>query len=78
MAADILAKHRFLVPPHKVEVAADPYIIALARVINNDLTDDVAVIVTEEKNRPDKIPYVANVYEIRSIDVLAFLEEIGL
>lgn len=76
-AGEVVARHRRLVHPHKEDVA-DPYIIALARTINSDLSDDTAAIVTEESDRPNKIPHVARSYGIRVVDVLGFLREIGL
>lgn len=78
MAGRIAAEHRLLVNRNKEDTSADPYVIALARAINDDLSDDVAVIVTEEKNKPNKIPYVASSYGVRSIDILGLLKEIGL
>lgn len=77
LASEILSLHPRLVHPYK-EYAADQYIIALARTINDDLSDDAAVIVTEERDKPNKIPHVARIYGIRAIGIYIFLKEIGL
>ena len=76
LAAEIMGEHGHLVHPYS-DTAADPYIIALARTINGDLSDSTAVIVTEEKDRVNKIPHVARTYGIRTVDMARFLREIG-
>ena len=48
-----------------------------ARTISGDLSGDVAVIVTEEKDRANKIPRVAMGYGVRAVNVAGFLREIG-
>jgi hypothetical protein len=56
---------------------ADPFIIALARSLAGNLTGDEVIILTQEKNRPNKIPNVAGYYNIRSMDLIDFFNNEG-
>lgn len=76
-AGEVLSRHERLVSPDKETVAADHYIIALARIIIGGLSKGMAVIVTEEGDRASKIPRVARHCGIRSVNVAGFLDEIG-
>jgi hypothetical protein len=50
---------------------ADPWIIALA------ICED-AIIVSDEKNSPDRIPYIANHFGINTLNLMDFFKDIGL
>ncbi len=50
---------------------ADPWVIALA------ICED-ATIVSDEKNSPDRIPYIANHFGINSLNLMDFFKDIGL
>jgi len=50
---------------------ADPWIIALAICEN-------AIIVSDEKNFPNRIPYIANHFGINTLNLMDFLKDIGL
>jgi hypothetical protein len=50
---------------------ADPWIIALA-------ICEEAIIVSDEKNSPDKIPYIANHFGINTLNLMDFFKDIGL
>lgn len=49
----------------------DPWIIALA------ICED-AIIITDEKNTPNRIPYIANHFSLKSINLMDFFREIKL
>ncbi len=70
--AEIMRNFPSLVDPNKMRPVADPFVIALARNLVNNLTGDEPVIITQERNRPNKIPHVADSYNIQSIDLLEF------
>ena len=69
--AEIMRDFPNLVDPNKMGPVADPFIIALARQLGGRQLD-VPIIITQEKNRPNKIPHVANSYNITSMDLLDF------
>jgi hypothetical protein len=50
---------------------ADPWIIALA------ICED-AIIVSDERNSPDRIPFIASHFEIRTLNLMDFFKDIGL
>jgi hypothetical protein len=50
---------------------ADPWIIALA-------ICEEAIIVSDERNSPDRIPYIANHFGINTLNLMDFLKDIGL
>jgi hypothetical protein len=50
---------------------ADPWIIALA------ICED-AIIVSDEKNSPDRIPCIANHFGINTLNLMDFFKDIGL
>jgi hypothetical protein len=50
---------------------ADPWIIALAICEN-------AIIVSDERNSPDRIPYIASLFGITTLNLLDFFRDIGL
>jgi len=53
---------------------ADPWIIALAICEKTENT----YIVSDEKEAPDHIPYIANQFEIRTLNLMDFFKDIGL
>jgi len=50
---------------------ADPWVIALA-------ICEKAIIVSDEANKPDRIPYIANHFRIKTLNLMDFFREIGL
>jgi len=50
---------------------ADPWVIALA-------ICEEAIIVSDERNSPDKIPYIANHFGINTLNLMGFFKDIGL
>jgi predicted nucleic acid-binding protein len=54
------------------EPDADPFIIALAQ------SEGAAIVTQEKKDNPNKIPTVADHYNIKSIDIFEFFAERGL
>ena len=50
---------------------ADPWIIALS------ICED-AIIVSDEKNAPNKIPFIASAFGIKCLKLLDFFKEIGI
>lgn len=50
---------------------ADPWIIALS------ICED-AIIITDENNTPNHIPYIANFFQIRCLNLLDFFREISI
>lgn len=50
---------------------ADPWIIALA-------ICEEAIIISDEVYKPDRIPYIANHFGIRTLNLMDFLREVGL
>jgi len=50
---------------------ADPWIIALA-------ICEEAIIVSDERNSPDKIPFIASHFRIRTLNLMDFFKDIGL
>ena len=73
--SEIMTSFPQLVDPDKPGPAADPFLIALARSSTSDAVDCSSVIVTQESNKPFKIPSVANNYGIRSINLLELFGE---
>ena len=73
--SEIMGAFPQLVNPNKMGPVADPFIIALARHSNSNLTGDRSVILTQERNREFKIPFVANHYSIRSLNLLELFDE---
>ena len=55
---------------------ADPYIIALALLLANSLSGK-SIILTQEKNKPNKIPAVVKEYGIECTTVLELFEREG-
>lgn len=51
---------------------ADPCLIALT------ICEEGVIITKENKNKPNRIPVIARHFNIRSINLLEFLEEIGI
>ncbi len=66
----------------KVKYHADPHIISLAIAYSNNinifLEKPTVKIITEEKNAPGKIPWIAAKYGIPSLKLLDYLVEIGV
>lgn len=54
---------------------ADPYIIAQA--LNTDTLGGKPIIITQESDKPNKIPDIAKKYNIESIKNLEFFEKEG-
>jgi len=50
---------------------ADPWIIALA-------ICEEAIIISDETNSPDRIPYIANHFGIKTLNLMDFFKDIGL
>jgi len=50
---------------------ADPWVIALA-------ICEKAIIVSDERNSQDKIPYIANHFGIKTLNLMDFFKDIGL
>ena len=50
---------------------ADPWVIALA-------ICEEAIIVSDERNSPDRVPYVANYFGISTLNLMDFFRKIGL
>ena len=50
---------------------ADPWIIALA-------ICEEAIIISDERNSPDRIPYIANHFGIKTLNLMDFFKDIGL
>jgi len=50
---------------------ADPWVIALA-------ICEEAIIISDEKNTPSRIPYIANHFEITTLNLMDFFKDIGL
>lgn len=50
---------------------ADPWIIALG-------ICEEATVITEESNKPNKIPFVADLLKVKSLNLLNFFREIGI
>ncbi|GBD03457.1 hypothetical protein HRbin19_00743 [bacterium HR19] len=50
---------------------ADPWVIALA-------ICEEALIISDEKNAPDRIPYIANHFGITTLNLMDFFRKIGL
>ena len=73
--SEIMASFRQLVDPNKPGPVADPFLIALARSSISNVTNSLPIIVTQEGNKPFKIPNVANHYGIRSINLLELFGE---
>ncbi len=77
-AMDIVRKHSKLLHANKNRDEADPYLIALASSrINSNITGDKWMIVTQERDRPNKIPSVAKEYGIESIGIVEVFSREG-
>jgi len=65
---------------NKTGAWADPWVIALALYYKEStlISYDVKIITQENKEKPNRIPYVAAIFDIRSFNVLEFLWEIGV
>ncbi len=75
---DIVRKHSKLLHANKNRDEADPYLIALASSrININITGDKWMIVTQESDRPNKIPSVAKEYGIESIKIIEVFSREG-
>ena len=71
LAADVVRRHPRLVKPHKSGEEADPFLIALALILRNNIDTPEVVIVTQESARSEiKIPRVAREYGFESIKLL--------
>lgn len=66
LAGEVTKKFPSLVDAAKIKPDADPYVISLARWFDKKPAPFryPPIIVTEEANRPNKIPYVASYYKI--------------
>ena len=70
-AAEIIQSFPSLINPYATREEADPFIIALARSLQSNLTDSTPVIITEENAmKPDRIPYVARQYGLTSLKLI--------
>ena len=70
---EIMHKFPKLVNPDKLGPVADPFVIAFARSLAMNVSEDEPVILTHEKNSPnsyDKIPAVAGSYNIKCVTLL--------
>lgn len=56
---------------NKTSPWADPWLIALG-------ICEEATVVTEESNKPNKIPFVADLLKVKSLNLLNFFREIGI
>lgn len=50
---------------------ADPWLIALA-------VCEQAIVITQENNKPNKIPFVANLLGVKSLNLIDFFRTIGI
>lgn len=75
--SEIMKNFPNLVDSTKMGPVADPFIIALARSLASNLAGYESIIITQERNRPNKIPTVANSYNIRSMDLIDFFNNEG-
>lgn len=50
---------------------ADPWVVALS------ICED-AIIITDEKNAPNHIPYIANHFNRRCLNLIDFFKEVGI
>jgi len=79
---EILAKHPFLANSEKLGPNADPWLIALAIVKNEEgreqLFSDKYLVVTEEsKTRKDRIPSVCSTYNVECINLIELFRREG-
>ena len=78
LAQDTLKQYPHLINANKPSnVDADPFIIAKARSLKNNLVGDNPIIITHEKNRENKIPFVANAYGIKCVTLIEFFRMKG-
>ena len=72
----IMAKHPKLVNADRAKDSADPFIIACAHIRSQspDNDNNKVIIVTQEKDKPDKIPFVAKDYSIGCMNLLGFFK----
>lgn len=81
LALSIMAAHPCLVRGRKINRSypvADPFVIALACVMQSHFPKRNAIIVTEESQDDEKIPHVAQAYGIRSINLKCLARRGGL
>lgn len=69
LAQKVAARNRSLLNRDRRRPNADPYVIALAMLRQGRLSGRLQVIVTEEHDRPGRIPGAARSYGIVCIDV---------
>ncbi len=71
----ILKDHQDLIKPDAHYESADPYIIALAISIKNNLDGRSPIIVTDENaQRPSRIPYVSRIYGVSTCKLLGMFQ----
>ena len=70
----IMKKHPKLVNVDRTKDSADPFIIAYAYVRLQSLDNNKTIIVTQEKDKPNKIPFVAKDYSIDCMNLLGFFK----
>ena len=70
----IMTKHPKLVNADRTKDSADPFIIACAHVRSRSLDSPKVIIVTQEKDRLNKIPFVAKDYNIDCKSLLDFFK----
>lgn len=65
-----MARFPKIVDPNKTGPVADPFIIALALFYKNGISGQEPVILTQERNRENRIPFVADHYNVSSLNLL--------
>lgn len=74
-AIEVIHNYPNLVNPYATREEADPFIIALARSLESNLTSSTPVIVTEENaTKADRIPYVAQKYGLSSLKLIGMFQ----
>ena len=76
-AKKITSKFPKLLRQPEPSMEADPYVIALASLLATDSLSDKPMIITQEKNKPNKIPAVAKEYGIECTTILELFEREG-
>lgn len=77
LAQKIAANNRSLPSHDRSKPNADPYVIALAKLQQGRLAGRRQVIVTEERDKPGRIPDVARRYGIECINLEGMIREEG-